>query len=73
VFGAATFAFFVSLDSTDFSRSESDSAFRFAELAARCCGIMGTMNGVKQDLKERESEGRIDHARVMTKLYNVIQ
>jgi hypothetical protein len=61
---AVTFAFFVCSDPTDFSPSGSESAFRLPELTARFGGMGGTTYEVKQDLNERQSGGRVDHARV---------
>ncbi len=58
------FAFFVCSDPTDFSPSGSESAFRLPELTARFGGIVGTMYRARRDLKERQSGGRIDRARV---------
>ena len=67
---AATFAFFAGSDPTDFSPSGFESAFRLPELTdtARFGGIRGTMYGAKRDLNEGQSGGRVDRARVMTKL-----
>lgn len=67
---AATFAFFVCSDPTDFSPSGFESAFRLPELTdtARFGGIWGTTYGAKRDLNEGQSDGRVDRARVMTKL-----
>jgi hypothetical protein len=66
--GAATFAFLVCSDPTDFSPSGTESAFRLPELTARFGGMVGTKYEVKGDLNERErkreSGGRI---RVVTK------
>jgi hypothetical protein len=64
--GAATLAFFVCLDPTGFSPSESEDAFRLLELTARCCGMGEIMCGVKQDLNERRYGSGIDRALVMT-------
>jgi hypothetical protein len=66
--GAATFAFLVCSDPTDFSPSGTESAFRLPELTARFGGIVGTKYEVEGDLNERQSGGRIGRARVMTKL-----
>jgi hypothetical protein len=54
------------LGRTGFSASESEDAFRLLELTARCCGMVGIMCGVKQDLNERRYGSRIDRALVTT-------
>lgn len=61
---AETFVFLAVLDPMGFPPSESDSAFRLLELAARFGGIDKSVTGVAQDLN-KEQRGR---ERVMTKL-----
>ena len=66
-----SFTFFAFTDTSGFSPSESEPAFLFLELAARFCGIVGSMKEVEQDLNERLNGDEMNGKRVTTQRQDI--